>query len=61
MKLMVNGKKYTIDKVGDFTVELKGTRGGHAGLTQNIKDPNLWFLTTAHYGSAVVVSFEVLK
>ena len=40
----VNGKTYTVTRIGDFMVELEGTRGGWASLVQS--KGGAWSLVT---------------
>lgn len=37
---------YRIEKTGAHTMELVGPRGGNSGMTQNLKNPQMWAHTT---------------
>lgn len=40
MKIKVNGKKYTVKKVGQIGFDLVGPRGGRCSVVRNIHNPD---------------------
>lgn len=41
-EVKINGKKYTVSKIDEFTVELLGARGSSNTMVQNKSNPLSW-------------------
>jgi len=58
--IVINGtKKFTVTKIGGFSMDLVGPRGGRMSIIQNIHNASVWFLVN-YRGSERVTSIEVL-